>query len=91
VAFAFGLLHGLGFASVLNRTGLPPANLPLALLFFNVGVEIGQLGFVLLSVLLDRAISSLRIRWPLWAKLAPGYAVGIVGAFWTFQRAFLLA
>ena len=90
VAFAFGLLHGLGFASVLNRTGLPPADLLLALLFFNVGVEIGQLAFVLLIVLLERAISSLRIRWPLWAKLAPGYAVGIVGAFWAFQRALLL-
>lgn len=90
VAFAFGLLHGLGFASVLNSTGLPPADLPLALLFFNVGVELGQLAFVVVIVLLERAIRQLRISWPLWVKLAPGYAVGIVGAFWTFQRASVL-
>jgi hypothetical protein len=90
VAFAFGLLHGLGFATMLNSTGLPPADLPLALLFFNVGVEIGQLAFVLVIVLLERVISRLRINWPLWLKLAPGYAVGIIGAFWTFQRAGLL-
>jgi len=90
VAFTFGLLHGLGFASVLNTAGLPPSDLPLALLFFNVGVEIGQLAFVLVILLLERAISSLRIHWPLWVKLAPGYAVGIVGAFWTVQRAISL-
>jgi hypothetical protein len=90
VAFAFGLLHGFGFASVLDRTGLPPADLPLALLFFNVGVELGQLAFVAVIVLLERAISHLRVSWPLWVKLAPGYAVGIMGAFWTFQRAALL-
>lgn len=90
VAFAFGLLHGLGFASMLNSTGLPPADLPLALLFFNVGVEIGQLAFVLVIVLLARLIARLNINWPIWAKLAPGYAVGIIGAFWTFQRAGIL-
>ena len=55
VAFAFGLLHGFGFASALTSAGLPPAELPIALLSFNVGVEIGQLGFVLLILLLERA------------------------------------
>jgi hydrogenase/urease accessory protein HupE len=90
VAFAFGLLHGFGFASVLDHTGLPPADLPLALLFFNVGVELGQLAFVAVIVLLERAISRLRFHWPIWVKLAPGYAVGIMGAFWTFQRAALV-
>jgi hydrogenase/urease accessory protein HupE len=90
VAFAFGLLHGFGFASVLDHTGLPPSDLPLALLFFNVGVELGQLAFVAVIVLLESAISHLRINWPLWVRLAPGYAVGIMGAFWTIQRAALL-
>ena len=46
VAFSFGLLHGLGFAGALAEVGLPPLSIPLALLFFNVGVEIGQLLFV---------------------------------------------
>ena len=49
VAFAFGLLHGFGFASGLTTMGLPPAEIPLALLVFNVGVELGQLAFVVLS------------------------------------------
>jgi hypothetical protein len=46
LAFSFGLLHGLGFAGALAEVGLPPLSIPLALLFFNVGVEIGQLPFV---------------------------------------------
>lgn len=46
VAFAFGLLHGLGFAGALAEVGLPQASIPTALLFFNVGVEIGQLLFI---------------------------------------------
>ncbi|MDL1950145.1 HupE/UreJ family protein, partial [Acidobacteria bacterium ACD] len=52
VAFAFGLLHGFGFASGLTSMGLPKAEIPLALLLFNVGVELGQVGFVVLVVLL---------------------------------------
>ncbi len=46
VAFTFGLLHGFGFAGALSAVGLPPAHIPVALLFFNVGVEIGQLLFI---------------------------------------------
>jgi hypothetical protein len=86
VAFAFGLLHGFGFASALTSAGLPRAELPLALLSFNLGVEIGQLGFVLLVLLLERAFRILQIHWPRWAAALPGYAVGSVGAFWTIQR-----
>jgi len=86
VAFAFGLLHGFGFASALTSAGLPHAELPLALLSFNVGVEIGQLAFVLLVLLLERAFRILQIHWPRWAAALPGYAVGCVGAFWSIQR-----
>ena len=86
VAFAFGLLHGFGFASALTSAGLPRAELPLALLSFNVGVEIGQLAFVLLVLLLERAFRILRIHWPRWAAALPGYAVGCLGAFWSIQR-----
>ena len=86
VAFAFGLLHGFGFASALTSAGLPKAELPTALLSFNVGVEIGQLSFVALVLLLERAFRILQVRWPRWAEALPGYAVGSLGAFWTIQR-----
>jgi hydrogenase/urease accessory protein HupE len=86
VAFAFGLLHGFGFASGLTATGLPPTEIPLALLLFNVGVEVGQLSFVGLLLLLERSFRQLDVRWPLWAARAPGYLVGSLGAFWTIQR-----
>src|SRR5512139_100298 len=86
VAFAFGLLHGFGFASGLTAMGLPKAEIPLALLLFNVGVEIGQVAFVALVVLLERSFRTLEIRWPRWVAALPGYAVGSLGAFWTIQR-----
>jgi hypothetical protein len=90
VAFAFGLLHGFGFASALTSTGLPRPELLLALVSFNVGVELGQLSFVLLVLLLERAFRILEIRWPRWVELVPGYTVGSLGAFWTVQRVLIL-
>lgn len=90
VAFAFGLLHGFGFASGLTAMGLPRAEIPLALLLFNVGVEIGQLMFVVLVLLMERSFRTLEIRWPRWAEMMPGYAVGILGAFWAIQRSAIL-
>jgi len=90
VAFLFGLLHGFGFASGLSTTGMPKAELPWALLFFNVGVELGQVGFVAVTLLLSRAFRVLMIRWPVWVERAPGYAVGVCGAYWTVQRTVML-
>ena len=90
VAFAFGLLHGFGFASGLSALGLPAAGIPLALVMFNVGVEIGQVSFVLLILLLERSFRQLEIRWPRWVQALPGYTVGSLGAFWTIQRAAML-
>ena len=90
VAFAFGLLHGFGFASALTSAGLPRSALPLALVSFNVGVELGQLGFIALVLLLERAFRVLQVRWPRWAQAAPGYVVGSLGAFWTVQRVAML-
>jgi HupE / UreJ protein len=86
VAFLFGLLHGFGFASALTGSGLPRSELPLALLTFNVGVELGQVAFIVLVVGLEGAFRRLEIRWPGWAQALPGYAVGSLGAFWTIQR-----
>ncbi len=95
VAASFGLLHGFGFAAVLGETGLPQTEIPAALLFFNVGVELGQIAFVLAVVLvyqlvrfagrtlMDRDLSIAALR-PLQAPAA--YAVGILASFWMIQR-----
>jgi len=90
IAFAFGLLHGFGFASALTRAGLPPHELPLALVSFNVGVELGQLGFIGLVLALDRSFRVLEVHWPRWVQVLPGYTVGSLGAYWTVQRLVLL-
>jgi hydrogenase/urease accessory protein HupE len=86
VAFAFGLVHGLGFASGLVSLGLPQGDIPLALLLFNVGVEVGQLLFVALILLLVRSFRLLEIHWPRPVWMMPAYAVGSLGAFWTVDR-----
>jgi len=90
VAFAFGLLHGFGFASGLRATGLPQSEVAWALLLFNVGVEIGQVLFVFLILGMARSYRRLEIRWPDWARAVPGYAVGTLGAYWTIQRTVIL-
>jgi hydrogenase/urease accessory protein HupE len=86
VAFIFGLLHGFGFASGLAEIGLPQGEIPLALLCFNLGVEIGQLSFVALMLVTARALRGLTHRWPRALELAPAYLVGTLGAFWAIQR-----
>jgi hydrogenase/urease accessory protein HupE len=90
VAFIFGLLHGFGFAGALAQIGLPQSSIPTALLFFNVGVEIGQLFFIacVFSIIaLGGAIVS-RINMPriAWASTVPPYFIGSAAAFWTIQR-----
>lgn len=90
VAFAFGLLHGFGFASALTSAGLPRHELPVALVSFNVGVELGQLGFIALMLALERSFRILEVRWPRWVEALPAYTVGSMGAFWTMQRVALL-
>lgn len=86
VAFIFGLVHGLGFAGALKDIGLPPNHLWLALLTFNVGVEIGQLLTVLLAWLLTR------IRWqrPAKSRQFALYSIGIVAAYWSCVRIMVL-
>ena len=84
VSFLFGLVHGLGFAGALKSVGLPQSHLPLALLCFNAGVEAGQLLVVLGAFLLVRA--PLPQRWLVGARRPALYAVGVVAAFWSWQR-----
>jgi hydrogenase/urease accessory protein HupE len=90
VAFTFGLLHGFGFASALSEVGLPQAAIPVALLFFNVGVEIGQLLFiasVFTVIALARQLTRrIGVSQPAWAWRVPPYAIGSVAAFWIIQR-----
>ena len=86
VAFAFGLLHGFGFAGALSEIGLPPAHIPLALLFFNLGVELGQLLFVAVVLGAGWLLGHLWTRSSRWTEMAPPYAVGTVAMFWVLQR-----
>jgi len=90
VAYAFGLLHGIGFASGLSLTGVPRGEIPSALLCFNLGVEAGQLAFVLLALVTAQAMRTLDLDRPRWVTRIPGYTVGALGAYWTIQRIFLL-
>ncbi len=88
VAFIFGLVHGLGFAGALQDIGLPQQHLAVALLTFNVGVEIGQLGVVLAAWALVWGLRHLPRNAPRAALLrAPAlYAIGAVAAYWSLQR-----
>lgn len=90
VAVSFGLLHGLGFAGALAEVGLPPLSIPVALLFFNIGVEIGQLLFVL-AVFALGAIARSALRDFDWRRLGglrrmPPYVIGAIAGFWFIQR-----
>lgn len=89
-AFGFGLLHGLGFASGLSTLGLPKGEIVLALLLFNVGVEIGQIGFVALYLAMERSLERLEVALPRWADALPAYIVGTLGAYWTIAQALVL-
>jgi hydrogenase/urease accessory protein HupE len=90
VAFSFGLLHGFGFASALSEVGLPQSAIPVALLFFNVGVEIGQLLFIASVLAVIAAAREVMRRFavsqPAWTWRVPPYAIGSVAAFWSIQR-----
>jgi len=88
VAFIFGLLHGFGFAGALAEVGLPQQAIPLALVFFNIGVEIGQIMFVASVVLLGWMLHRLKYQKYLdWAETAVVYSIGGISSFWVFERA----
>lgn len=86
VAFAFGLLHGFGFAGALMETGLPQTDVPLALLTFNLGVEAGQLLFVAGVVIVYRSISAIYTVPIAPARMAAAYLIGIVSTLWLVSR-----
>jgi hydrogenase/urease accessory protein HupE len=95
VAFSFGLLHGFGFAGALSEVGLPRAAIPIALLCFNIGVELGQLLFIAFAftvfVVARRATQRIDLLqpagpWTAWALALPPYAIGSLAVFWLIQR-----
>jgi len=86
VAFTFGLVHGLGFAGALSEIGVPQNEVPLALLMFNVGVETGQVMFVVVVSLLLAGLNRLHSHSVLTLERAAPYAIGGVATFWTLER-----
>ncbi len=86
IAFGFGLLHGFGFAGALAEIGLPEQARAIALLLFNVGVEIGQLLIVGLLMTLLQLLRATRVPVPAAAVQLPIYVIGIVSAYWVVER-----
>jgi hydrogenase/urease accessory protein HupE len=86
VAFTFGLLHGFGFAGALGEVGLPQNEILLALLMFNVGVELGQLLFVAVVLAVLLSLNRLHREWPAWLRQGPAYGIGGIAAYWLIER-----
>jgi hypothetical protein len=86
IAFGFGLLHGLGFAGALSDVGLPEHAIPVALLLFNIGIEIGQLTFVGLLLLAAKAMWRLTPKLASRLSWAPPYVIGSTASFWLIER-----
>lgn len=86
VAFVFGLLHGFGFAGALTEIGLPEQAIPLALLFFNVGVELGQLFFIAAVLGFVAVATRISVPRPAWAWRLPAYGIGSLAVFWMIDR-----
>jgi hydrogenase/urease accessory protein HupE len=87
MAASFGLLHGMGFAGALADVGLPGEEIPLALFSFNIGIEAGQLSFVLGISLLRRILQAQLDALPPWLGALPAYGIGILAAYWCYERA----
>jgi len=87
MAVSFGLLHGMGFAGALREIGLPQQALPLALLSFNVGIEIGQLLFITAVLAATWLLRGPIAQAPGWLRRAPAYAIGSLAAYWCLERA----
>jgi len=86
VAFTFGLLHGFGFAGALSEIGFPQKEVPLALFTFNVGVELGQLIFIGIVLLLWKILQKINLPQPNWSWKVLPYGMGIIAAFWLVER-----
>lgn len=86
LAGGFGLLHGMGFAGALAETGLPQDNVPLALLFFNVGIEIGQIAFIFAVLAIWYVVRKPMAPWNERLRWVPVYVLGSLSALWCIER-----
>lgn len=86
IAFAFGLLHGFGFAAALAEIGLPAGEVPLALFAFNVGVEFGQLAIVAAMLAAIAMVARFATNWQRPATVAGAYLIGAVATAWLIER-----
>jgi hypothetical protein len=85
VSFGFGLLHGLGFAGALREAGLPVEEIPFALLFFNLGIEAGQLAFIAVAFGLIAWLQK-KVVERSWIDLVSAYAIGSLAVYWVLER-----
>ena len=86
VSFGFGLLHGFGFSSALTKLGLPQDSIIMALLAFNVGVELGQIAFVFVVIAVQWAHRMMDVRFSRSFDPIPAYAIGSIATFWFLGR-----
>lgn len=89
IVFLFGLLHGMGFAGVLSELGLPESDFATALIFFNVGVEAGQLSVIAVSFLLVFWLLKDQNKYRQWVIIPISSIISLIGLFWTYERVFL--
>jgi hypothetical protein len=86
LAGSFGLLHGMGFAGALIEVGLPQSELPLALLFFNIGIEVGQLAFIFVVLAVWMLLRRVLAQWQQQLLPVPVYVLGTLSAMWCIER-----
>lgn len=86
IAAVFGLVHGLGFAGGLSEIGLPQGDIPLALFMFNIGVEAGQIVFVILALTVLAGVRKFRRTWYVRIETVTSYAIGSIAALWLIER-----
>ena len=89
VVFLFGLLHGMGFAGVLSQLGLPESDFVTALVFFNIGVEAGQLFVITVAFLCVFWLLKNQQLYRQWVVIPVSALISLIGLYWTYERLFL--
>ena len=89
VVFLFGLLHGMGFAGVLSQLGLPESDFVTALVFFNIGVEAGQLFVIAVAFLCVFWLLKNQQLYRQWVVIPVSALISLIGLYWTYERLFL--
>lgn len=89
VVFLFGLLHGMGFAGVLSQLGLPESDFATALVFFNIGVEAGQLFVIAVAFLCVFWLLKKQQLYRQWVVIPVSALISLIGLYWTYERLFL--